>query len=336
VALLGRVGALFRWRRIVKNILIIILLFYVLDPALSAAQGVTGSRPIRIIVPVAPGGPSDTAVRLIVPKLSEALNHTLVVDNRPSANGVAGTEIAAKAAPDGYTLAIGNSGTQAINASLYRKLPYNPLRDFVPITQIVTSGMVLVANPKVPAATLSEFIALAKKQPGRLNMGVAGATGEIAGEALMAQAHIRLNNVRYKGSSPTEFAVVSGEVEATILTPLASATHISAGRLKALGVTSAQRSPVLPNVPTIAELGMQGYDFQIWHGVFAPAKTPSRVVRDVYKGVLHALEAPDVKDRFTQLGFVIIGNTPEEFSAVVKREVEKYRKIITEAGIQVE
>ncbi len=299
------------------------------------AQGF-GSRPIRIIVPVPPGGPSDTAMRLVAPKLSEALGQTLVVDNRPSANGVAGTDIAAKAAPDGYTLAVGNSGTQAINASLYRKLPYDPLRDFVPITQIVTSGMVLVANLRVPANSLADFITLAKRQPGKLNMGVAGATGEIAGEALMAQTQIRLNNVRYRGSSPTELAILSGEVEVTILTPLATANHVNSGKLKAFGVTSAQRSPVLPNVPTIAELGVQGYDFQIWHGVFAPAKTPDRVIRAVHKGVVQALAAPDVKERFTQLGFVIIGNTPEEFAAVVKREVEKYRKVIADAGIQVE
>lgn len=315
--------------------IIAVLMSLALFPAITCAQ-IGGSRPMRIIVPVPPGGPSDTAIRLIAPKLSEALRQPLVVDNRPSANGVAGTEIAARAAPDGLTLAVGNSGTQAINASLYRKLPYDPQRDFVPITQIVTSGMVLVANPKVPANSLADFIALAKKQPGRLNIGIAGATGEIAGEALMAQTQTRLNNVRYKGSSPTEFAVLSGEVEVTILTPLATASHVNVGKLKAFGVTSAQRSPVLPNVPTIAELGVQGYDFQIWHGLFAPAKTPDRVVRAAHKGVIRALEAPDVKERFAQLGFVIIGNTPEEFAAVVKREIQKYRKIITEAGIQVD
>ena len=303
--------------------------------AMAFAQG-GSTRPMRVIVPVAPGGPSDTAMRLIAPKMSEALGQMLIVDNRPSPNGVAGTEIAARANPDGYTLAVGNSGTQAINASLYRNLPYSPLRDFVPITQMVTSGMVLVANPKVPASSLPDFIALAKKQPGKLNMGVAGATGEIAGEALMALTQTRLTNVRYKGSSPTELAVLSGEVEVTIITPLASASHINAGRLKAFGVTSAQRSPVLSNVPTIAELGVQGYDFQIWHGLFAPAGTPQRVIRTVHKAAVRALNAPDVKERFAQLGFTVIGNTPEEFAAIVKREVEKYRKIVTDAGIHVE
>jgi tripartite-type tricarboxylate transporter receptor subunit TctC len=312
------------------------LLCLALVPSLIAAQGLSGNRPIRIIVPVPPGGPSDTAVRLIVPRLGEALGRTLVVDNRPSSNGVAGTDIAAKALPDGQTINVGNSGTHAINASLYSRIPYDHLRDFAPITQLVTSGMVLVVNSRVPANSLPDFIALARKERNKLNMGVAGATGEIAGEALMAQTQIRLNNVRYKGSAPTELAVLSGEVEATILTPLASAAHVNSGRLRALGVTSAQRSPVLPNVPTLAELGLQGYDIQIWHGLFAPAKTPESVIRAVHKGAVQALAAPEVKERFTQLGFVIIGNTPEEFARVVRSETEKFRKVIAAAGIKAE
>ncbi len=167
-------------------------------------------------------------------------------------------------------------------------------------------------------------------------MGVAGATGEIAGEALMAQVQIRLNNVRYKGSSPTEFAVLSGEVDASILTPLATAGHLTSGRMRALGVTSAQRSPVLPTVPTLAELGVQDFDVQIWHGLFAPAQTPERVIRAVHKGAVQALNAPEVRDRFTQLGFVIIGSTPEEFAKVVRSETEKFRKVIASAGIKAE
>lgn len=314
-----------------------LFLFLILSvcPALVAAQ-LMGSRPMRVIVPVPPGGPSDTAIRLIAPRLGDALGRPLVVDNRPGANGVAGTEIASKANPDGYTVNVGNSGTHAINASLYKRLPYNHLRDFVPITQMVTSGMVLVANPKVPANSLVDFIAVARKQHGKLNVGIAGATGEISGEALWAQMQTRPNNVRYKGSAPTELAILSGEVEVAVLTPLAVAGHVKAGKLKAYGVTSAQRSPVLPNVPTIAEQGVPGYDFQIWHGIFAPARTPDAVIRAVHKGAVQALNAPDIRERFTQLGFVIIGNTPEAFAAVVKSETEKFRKVIVEAGIQVE
>lgn len=303
--------------------------------AAAAAQG-SANRPMRVLVPVAPGGPSDTAIRLIVPQLSEALRRPIVVDNRPSANGVAGTEIAARANPDGLTLAIGNSGTHAINASLYRKLPYDPVNDFIPITEIITSGLVLVVNPALPANSLQDFIALAKKQPGKFNMGVAGATGEIAGDALMVQTGINLRNVRYKGSSPTQIAVLSGEVQATMLTPLATIAYLNTGRLKAFGITSAQRSPVLPNLPTIAELGVPGYDFQIWHGLFAPAKTPARVVRTVHREVIRVLADPAVKEQIAKQGAVIIGSTPEEFAAVIKSEVAKYRKIIMDNNLQID
>jgi tripartite-type tricarboxylate transporter receptor subunit TctC len=309
------------------------LVFVALWPALAAAQG-TASRPLRVIVPVPPGGPSDTAARLILPRLSEGLKQLVVIDNRPGANGVAGTDIAAKAAPDGYTLAVGNSGTQAINASLYRKLPYDPLRDFTPIIQMVTSGLVLVANPKVGGVSLADFLAAARKQPGKFNVGVAGATGELAGDALWVLTGTKLNNVRYKGSAPTELAIVAGEVEVAMLTPLASVQHIGSGRMRAYGISSAQRSPVLPNVPTLAEQGIKGYDFQIWHGLFAPKGTPDRVIRAVNRETVKVLQVPEVRARFDQLGFVIIGNSPEEFAAVVKSEVEKYRKIIRESGIE--
>ena len=293
-------------------------------------------RPVRIIVPVAPGGPSDTAVRILVPKLSEGLKQTLVVDNRPSNNGVAGTEIAARANPDGLTLNIGNSGTHAINPSLYKNLPYDPVRDFVPIVQIVTSGMVLVTSPKLPVTSFKDFVALAKKDPGKLNMAVAGATGELAGEALMSMSGIRLNNVRYKGSSPAEIATLSGESDASMLTPLASMQHIASGRLKAMGISSSKRSSLLPNLPTLAELGVAGYDFQIWHGLFAPLKTPEAVTRNVHKAAMQALEAPEVKERFNNLGFTIIGNTSQEFAGVVKSELAKFRKVVADAGIKVE
>jgi len=297
----------------------------------AAAQGL--SRPIRVIVGVPPGGPSDTAIRLIAPRMGQALGQLLVVDNRPGSNGVMGTEIASKATPDGRTFAVGNSGTHAINASLYRKLPYDPIRDFAPITQMVTSGMVLTASRKLQANSLDDLVALARKQPGRINIGVAGATGQLAGDALWSLTQTKMSNVHYKGSAPAEIAVLSGEIDLVLLTPLASMQHINAGRLKALGITSAQRSPLLPKVATIAELGIQGYSYEIWHGIFAPAKTPERVIRAANKAAVAALNAPEVKERFNSLGFTVIGNTPEEFTAVIKSEVAKYRKVIAESGI---
>lgn len=306
---------------------------FALYSALAGAQ-VTPSRPVRVLVPAPPGGPSDTAIRLILPRVSEGLKQALIVDNRGGANGVAGTDIASKATPDGYTLAVGNSGTHAINASLYRKLPYDPVRDFTPIVQMVTSGMVVVANPKVGAASLADFIALARKQPGKINVGIAGATGELSGDALWAQVQTRMNNVRYKGSAPTELAILGGEVDVALLTPLAVRQHVQAGKLRAYGITSAQRSPVLPEVPTIGEQGVQGYDFQIWHGVFAPRGVPDKVINAVNREAVRALNAPEVRARFATLGFVVIANTPQEFAAVVKSEIEKFRKVIKESGIE--
>jgi tripartite-type tricarboxylate transporter receptor subunit TctC len=300
--------------------------------AATAAQGV-GGRPLRVVVGVPPGGPSDTAIRLIAPHMSEALGQTIVVDNRPGSNGVMGTEIASKAAPDGLTFAVGNSGTHAINASLYRKLPYDPIRDFAPVTQMVTSGMVLATSPKVQANTLNDLVALAKKQPGRINIGIAGATGQLAGDALWSLTGIKMNNVHYKGSAPAEIAVLSGEVDLVLLTPLASMQHINSGRLKALGITSAKRSPLLPKVATVGELGVKGYSYEIWHGIFAPAKTPERAVRAVNKAAVAALNAPEIRERFTSLGFTVIASSPEEFAAVIRSEVEKYRKVIAESGI---
>jgi tripartite-type tricarboxylate transporter receptor subunit TctC len=298
----------------------------------ASAQG-SAKRPMRVIVPVAPGGPADTVIRLLTPRMSEALGQVIVVDNRPSANGVAGTEIAARALPDGYTITTGNSGTHAINATLYRKLPYDPVRDFVAISQFITTGMVLVANPRVAAASFQDLVALAKKQPGRITVGVAGATGQLAGDALWSQTHIKMNNVHYKGSGPTELALVSGEIELSLLTPLASMSHLKAGKLKAFGITSTHRAPLLPAVPTLAEQGVQGYDFQFWNGLFAPAKTPDQAVRAVHKAVVHALNAPEVKERITQLGFMSVGSSPEDFAKFVKSEVSKFRKIILESGI---
>ena len=290
-------------------------------------------RPVRVLVASAPGGPSDVQARLITPKMSEVIARTMVVDNRASANGLVATEMCSKAEPDGATICVGNSGTHAVNATLYLKLSYDPLRDFVPITQFSTTGMVLAANPKLPGRTVQDLAAHAKENPGRTNIAIAGATGQLAGDALWARLGIKMNNVPYKGSSPSEMAVVAGESQLSLLTPLASAAHIKSGRMKAYGITSPQRHPLLPNVPTVAEQGVTGYDFQFWNGMFAPARTGKAHVQQYYKAIRTALDTPEVKERFAQLGLVIVGSTPEEFARVVKNDVAKFRKIILESGI---
>ena len=290
-------------------------------------------RPIRVLVVSPPGGPSDVQARLVVPRMSEALGQTLVVDNRPSNNGVVASELCAQAAADGYTICVGNSGTHAVNATLYKKLPYDVVRDFAPVSEFSTTGMVVAANPKLPGTSLSDLIAHAKKNPGKTNVAIAGATGQLAGDALWARIGVDMNNVHYKGSAPAELAVLGGESHVSLLTPLATLNHIGAGRLKAYGITSAQRHPLLPNVPTMAEQGVQGYDIQYWNGLFAPKKVSDRALRQFHKAVLHALQAPEVKERFSALGLVIVGNTPEEFAQVVRTDVEKFRKTIIESGI---
>ena len=299
----------------------------------AAAVCAQTQRPVRVLVASSPGGPSDVQARLITPKMSEMLARTLVVDNRPSANGLVATEICAKAEPDGATICVGNSGTHAVNATLYRKLPYDPIRDFAPISQFSTTGMVLAANPKLPGRTVQDLATHAKENPGKTNIAIAGATGQLAGDALWARLGIQMNNVPYKGSSPSEMAVVAGESQLSLLTPLASAAHIKSGRMKAYGITSSKRHPLLPDVPTVAEQGLKGYDFQFWNGLFAPARTGKAQVRELYKAVRVALDTPEVRDRFAQLGLVIVGSTPEEFAEVVKTDVEKFRKIIIESGI---
>jgi tripartite-type tricarboxylate transporter receptor subunit TctC len=301
--------------------------------ALSGHATAQSQRPIRVLVVSPPGGPSDVQARLVVPKMSEALGQTLVVDNRPSNNGVVASELCAQAAADGSTICVGNSGTHAVNATLYKKLPYDVVRDFAPVSEFSTTGMVVAANPKLPGTALADLIAHAKKNPGKTNVAIAGATGQLAGDALWARIGLDMNNVHYKGSAPAELALLGGESHVSLLTPLATLNHIAAGRLKAYGITSAQRHPLLPNVPTMAEQGVQGYDIQYWNGLFAPKKISDRALRQFHKAVLHALQAPEVKERFSALGLVIVGNTPEEFAQVVRTDVEKFRKTILESGI---
>ena len=309
-------------------------LVVVLACAAPHAQAQTSTkRPVRILVGSAPAGPSDVQIRLLLPTMTEALGQVLIVDNRASANGVLASEIAAKAAPDGHTLLVGNSGTHAVNATLYRKLGYDPVRDFAAISQFSTTGLIVAGHPRLPGKSIMDLAAYAKPIPGKLNVAIPGATGELAGDALWAQLGFKATNVRYKGSTPATQALVSGEADLSMLTPLAARPHLHAGRLKAFGITSSERSSVLPEVPTMMEQGVKGYEFPFWNGLFAPAGTPKEIVNSVHKSVVQALNTRDVRNRYDELGLTPVGNTPEEFAAVVKRDVEKYRKLIIDTGI---
>jgi len=291
-------------------------------------------RPLRLLVPSPPGGPSDFAGRLIAQGLGEALGRNVVVDARQSVNGILSMETAARAAPDGSTLSIGNIGTHVMNTGLYRKLPYDPVRDFAPVSQLVSAGTALAASVKFGPNTFAEFVAAAKKEPGRFNIGVAGANGQVATEVLKFAAGIKLNNIPYKGSSPTEFAVLSSEVEVALLSIPVVAPQLRAGRIKVYGVTTAGRSPMLPEVPTLQEQGVEGYVFGNWHALFAPAGTPAAYVRTLNKIVVGILHKPEIRELVARRGSEIIAGTPEELAAVLKRDIPRYRKIMAQAGIQ--
>ena len=301
----------------------------------AAAQDMA-KRPIRLLVPSAPGGPSDFAARLITIRLSEALARPVIVDNRQSVNGILASEIAAKSLPDGNTLLIGNNGTLVMNAGLYRKLPYDPLRDFSPITQLVSAGTALVASTRFAPQSFKDFVAAARRDPGAVNIGVAGANGAVGTEVLKRVLGIQLNNVPYKGSAPTEQAIVGGEIDIALLSIPVVAPQVKAGRMRIFGVTTAKRSNLMPEVPTIREQGVEGYEFGNWHGLLAPAGTAERYVRTLHREVVKILESKDVQELVLARGNEVIANTPEEFAAKLKRDVPYYRKIIAESGMQIQ
>ncbi len=308
---------------------------WALCPAAAFGQSaVLPNKTVQIIIPNPPGGGPDFIARLIAPKLRDAIGQNVVVDNRPSNNGIVATEFVARAVADGSIICFGNAGTHAINATLYKKLPYDPLRDFAAISELASASMVLVANPKLAANSVRELIAEAKKAPGKLNIAIAGATGEVAGNALKLQAGIDMNNVNYKGGGPAVIAIISGDAHMTLTNYTAVATQVDAGRLKLLGVTGARRAAQLPNVPTFAESGLDGYDYALWYGIFAPAKTSPAMVQAYYREVARIINLPEIRERLVATGHEVIGSTPEQFSDKVKREVEKFRKIILESGMQ--
>lgn len=305
----------------------------IMMPGVTLAQW-QPTRPVQLILPNAPGGGPDFIARLIAPKLSEFGKQNIVVDNRASNNGVVGTEMAARGAPDGTSMIIGNSGTHAINASLYRKLPYDPVRDFAAVTEIASPTLVLLTHPSVPARSVRELVALAKQSPGKLNFAIAGATGEIAGNALKLQAGLDIKNIPYRGGGPAIVALMSGETDVLFTNYLAVESHVATGRLRLLGTTSAKRSARLPQVPTIAEGGLEGYTIEMWYGLFMPAKTPASVVQSVSRETGRIVALPEVRDKLESTGHTVNTSTPEQFSEKVRFEVDKFRKIILASKMQ--
>jgi len=303
---------------------------------LAQAQGYP-TKPIRLIVPFAPGGGTDITGRSIALKLSEALGQTVVVDNRAGANGTIGADIAAKAAPDGYTLGM-ISTSHSVNVSLFRKLPYDLIRDLAPITQATTQPYALVVHPSVAAKSVTELIALAKSRPGALNYGSSGTGGlsHLSGALLASLSGINLTHIPYKGGAPALTDVIAGQIQMLFSTILQSHAHIKTGRLRALAVTTAKRSPAAPELPTLHEAGVPGYEVSGWYGIMAPAKTPQPIVARLSQEIAKILHTREVGERLAADGSEPVGSTPQQFGAHIRSEVAKWNKVVQQAGIRME
>jgi tripartite-type tricarboxylate transporter receptor subunit TctC len=295
------------------------------------------ARAIRLIAHSSPGGTSDILGRLMAHKLTEALGQQVVVENRAGASGIIGVEVAAKSAPDGYTMLITQTSI-AINPSMFAKLPYNALRDFAPITQLVAAPNVLVVHPSVPATSVKEFIALAKAKPGSLINGSPGqgTSPHLSAELFKIMAGIKLDHVQYKGAGQAVLSLLAGEVPVMFTTPPTAMPYLKAGRLRPLGVTTTTRIEALPDVPAISEAGVPGYESVQWFGMLVPAGTPRPIIDRLHQELTRALRAPDMKERLNSLGLDGVGSTPEEFAAYIRSETEKWAKVIKAMGIKAE
>jgi tripartite-type tricarboxylate transporter receptor subunit TctC len=296
------------------------------------------SRPIRAVVPLAPGGGTDTVGRLVAGKLSELLGQQIVVDNRGGGGGVVGTDLVAKATPDGYTLLVGSITTNAVNPVLYKKLPYDHLRDFAPISLIGTVPNVLVVHTSVPAKSMKEFLAYAKANPGKINYGSSGlgSATHLSMALISSMTGVTMTHVPYKGAGAAVADVLGGQIQALCSSLAGLLPHIKSGRVRALGVTTARRNAQFPDVPTIAESGIPGYEVTIWYALFAPAKTPAAILARLNTETVKALNSAELKDRLTLQGLDVASSTPDELTALVKNETAKWAKVATAAGIQLE
>jgi tripartite-type tricarboxylate transporter receptor subunit TctC len=300
------------------------------------AQSAYPSKPIRMVVGFPPGGGMDLSARVYSAKLQEALNTAFVVENRPGGTGLLAGEHVAKSAPDGYTLLVGASGQMTINPVLMANHPYDPVRDFAAITTLAQFPMVIAVNPSFPAKTLAELIALAKSRPGELNYSHGGATHQVAAEMFNQAVGIAMRNIPYKGGAPAVNAAVAGDVPIVIVDSAAANAQIRAGRLRVLAVTSAQRTPLVPDTPTVAESGVPGYDISVWAGLFAPAGTPSAIVARLYQEASRAMNAPDTREKLKNIGMDPGGMAPEQLAAMIKADIAKYGAIVKAANIKSE
>jgi tripartite-type tricarboxylate transporter receptor subunit TctC len=296
------------------------------------------TRPVTLVVAFTPGGASDVLARILARKLEQILGQPFVIENRPGAGGNVAAEAVAHAAPDGYTLFNGNNATLATNAALYKNINFDAEKDFVPIGLIGAQANILVVNPELPVRSMDELIALAKAKPGQLNFASSGhgLAAHLAGELFKTEAKIDLVHVPYKGAAPALQDVIAGHVQMMFATASSVVPHIRDGRLRPLAVTTLKRSMVLPDIPTIDELGLKGFDATTWHGLVAPARTPREIVTTLNRALVATLDDPVVKKSLADLGVDIIGGTPEEFAAYIKSEIPKWTAIVKASGAKLD
>lgn len=295
-------------------------------------------KPIRIIVPSAPGSGPDIMARAIGQKLNESLGQPIVVDDKPGAGGIIGSEAAAKSAPDGYTLIMANAGSHAVNASLYAKLPYDPVKDFAPITLVAVAPNILIVHPTLPARTAKDLIALARTRPGELTFGSGGngSTAHLSGELFRTMAGINVVHIPFKGSPAAVIGVIAGQIVMAFPNIPPALPHVRSGKLKALAVTTAKRSAALPDLPTIAESGLPGYEATAWFGVLAPAGTSSAIIAKLNSAIVKSVHVREMRERLSAEGTEAVGNTPEQFAQIIKTDIAKWAKVVKASGAKPE
>jgi tripartite-type tricarboxylate transporter receptor subunit TctC len=307
-------------------------------PAARAAEGTFPDHPAKLVVPFPPGGPLDSVGRAIAQKLTEAWGQSVVVENKPGAGGNIGADLVAKSPPDGYTVVMGALSTHAVNPSLYASMPYDAIRDFAPITLVAITPNVLVVNPSLPVHSVKELIAYAKAHPGKLSFGSGsnGSAGHLAGELLKADAHLDMVHVPYRGAAPAMQALLAGDTQLMFDNLASAMQQVKAGKLRALAVTTAKRSTLVPDLPTMAEAGVPGFDISTWFGLLAPAGTPAPVIDKWNEAVTRMLREPAMRERLAAQGAEAAPTTPQAFAAFIAAELPKYARIVKASGAKVD
>ena len=320
------------------RVLLAAMPWLIFSTTLAAQSAAWPTKPIRWISPFAPGGGADITSRIIAQKLGPALNQQVLVDNRGGAGGNIGVDIAAKAPPDGYTLVLGTIGPIAINVSLYKKLPFDPIKDLLPITQAANALNVLVVHPSLPAKTVKDVIAIAKARPGELSFGSSGpgATDHLAGELFKTLTGVNMVHVPYKGGAPAMLDLMAGQVQTVFSTVSTAIGAIKGGKVRAIAMTGDKRFELMPELPTIAQAGVPGFEVRNWYGVFAPAGTSKEIVTRLNSELVKVLQMPDVKSKLLESGIEALHSTPEQFATYIQSETKRWAKVVKDSGARAE